>query len=80
VKEKARAPVSHVSFGDSLRHCQRLQAISGRRGVFGMGDFAHTLLILLAVQKLTPDLGATSAAGWAAGLYCYTTCCTPDFQ
>jgi len=34
-----------------------------------MGDFAHTLLILLAVQKLTPEIGAIVAASLATGLY-----------
>jgi MFS family permease len=70
VKEKERAPVSHVSFGARLRALPtRFRRFLVAVGVFGMGDFAHTLLILLAVQKLTPDLGATSAASWAAGLY-----------
>jgi MFS family permease len=34
-----------------------------------MGDFAHTLLILLATVKLTPALGATKAASIATALY-----------
>jgi MFS family permease len=38
-------------------------------GLFGMGAFAHTLLILLATQKLTPALGTTKAASIAVGLY-----------
>jgi MFS family permease len=70
VKEKERAPVAHVSFGASLRALPpRFRRLLLAVGVFGMGDFAHTLLILLAVQKLTPDFGATGAASWAAGLY-----------
>ena len=40
-----------------------------RDGLFGAGDFAHTLLILLATQKLTPELGAAKAASIAVGLY-----------
>lgn len=70
VKEKERTPVPHVSFG------QRLRMLPGpfRRflaavGLFGAGDFAHTLLILLAAQKLAPELGATKAASVAVGLY-----------
>jgi len=70
VKEKVRVPVPHISFGESLR---ALPA-SFRRlliavGLFGAGDFAHTLLILLAVQSLTPTVGAGEAAVIAAGLY-----------
>ena len=38
-------------------------------GVFGLGDFAHTLLILFAAQRLTPLRGATAAATIAVGLY-----------
>lgn len=38
-------------------------------GLFGAGNFAHTLLILLATQKLTPSLGAAKAASVAVGLY-----------
>jgi len=70
VKEKVRLPVPHISFGEGLR---ALPA-SFRRflvavGLFGAGDFAHTLLILLAVQSLTPALGSGQAAVIAAGLY-----------
>ena len=70
VKEKSRAPVSHVSFGERLR-----QLPSGYRrfvtavGLFGAGDFAHTLLILLATQRLTPIVGAPRAASIAVALY-----------
>jgi MFS family permease len=37
--------------------------------LFGAGAFAHTLLILLAAQKLTPALGAAKAATAAVALY-----------
>ena len=70
VKEKERAPVPHISFGSRLRalpgaYRQFLVAV----GLFGAGAFAHTLLILLATQKLTPQLGATGAASAAVALY-----------
>lgn len=70
VREKERPPVPHVSFGAGLRMLpgsfrQFLIAV----GLFGAGDFAHTLLILLATQKLTPELGATKAASVAVALY-----------
>jgi MFS family permease len=38
-------------------------------GLFGLGAFAHTLLILLATQRLTPTLGGTRAASVAVALY-----------
>lgn len=70
VKEKERKPVSHVSFGERLRSLPKpyrkfLLAV----GLFGSGDFAHTMLILLATQKLTPALGAAKAASLAVGFY-----------
>jgi MFS family permease len=70
VKEKERKPVSHVSFGERLRampgpYRKFLLAV----GLFGSGDFAHTMLILLATQKLTPLLGPTKAASFAVGFY-----------
>src|SRR5258706_11469277 len=79
VKEQERAPVPHISFGERLRLLPKayrrfLVAV----GLFGAGDFAHTLLILLATQKLTPALGAPRAASVAVALYvlhnvCYAT-------
>lgn len=70
VQEKERKPVSHVSFSQRLRLLPRpyrkfLVAVS----LFGAGDFAPTLLILLATQKLTPALGAAKAASVAVGFY-----------
>ena len=70
VRERERRPVKYVSFGRSLRELpgpfrRFLVAV----GLFGLGDFAHSMLILLAAQKLTPVLGATRAASLAVGLY-----------
>jgi MFS family permease len=70
VREKERKPVAHVSFGERLRLLPRpyrkfLVAV----GIFGAGDFAPTLLILLATQKLAPALGAARAASVAVGFY-----------
>lgn len=38
-------------------------------GIFGSGDFSHTLLILYATRMLTPTRGAARAASIAIGLY-----------
>jgi MFS family permease len=38
-------------------------------GVFGLGDFAHSLLTLRAAQVLTPTLGAAQASTLAVSLY-----------
>jgi MFS family permease len=70
VKEQARTPVPHISFGASLRALpSRFRQFLGAVFVFGIGDFAHSLLILLAMQKLAPTLGALKAASLAAALY-----------
>ena len=70
VQEKQRAPVPHISFGERLR---LLPAIYRRFllavGLFGAGAFAHTLLILLAAEKLAPLYGPARAAGIAIALY-----------
>ena len=70
VKEQERVRVKWISFRArlaalpvSFRHF--LVAV----GLFGAGDFAHTLLILLATQKLTPQLGPAKAASVAVMLY-----------
>ncbi|MDD5350342.1 MAG: MFS transporter [Chthoniobacteraceae bacterium] len=76
VKEKERLPVAHIAFGESLRvlpgaYRRFLVAV----GLFGAGDFAHTLLILLATQRLAPVYGAGKAATFAAGLYLFHNVC-----
>ena len=70
VAERQRTPVPHISFGERLRllpgaYRRLLMAV----GLFGAGDFAHTLLILLATQKLAGPLGITKAASVAVSLY-----------
>lgn len=70
IKERARPPVSSVSFGEGLRQLPpRYRRFLVAVGLFGAGDFSHTLLILLAAQKLTPQLGAVGAGSAAVGLY-----------
>jgi MFS family permease len=70
VKEQTRKPVPHISFGASLRALpSRYRQFLAAVFVFGVGDFAHSLLILLAMQKLAPMLGAVKAASLAAALY-----------
>ncbi len=70
VKEKERKPVPHLSFGARLRLLPPVyRRFVAAVGLFGLGAFAHTLLILLATQKLTPAMGAAKAATVAVGLY-----------
>jgi predicted MFS family arabinose efflux permease len=70
VKEKKRAPVPHISLGASVRALPaRYRKFLAAAGLFGGGDFAHTLLLLLAAQKLTPTLGLARATTAATGFY-----------
>jgi MFS family permease len=43
----------------------------GAVGLFGLGDFAHTLLILRAVQVLAPQYGVVRAGAISIGLYTF---------
>jgi MFS family permease len=70
VQEQERLPVPHLSFG------RRLQLLPAEYrtlllsvGLFGLGAFAHTLLILLATQRLAPTMGPTRGASVAVALY-----------
>ena len=70
VRERSRTRVSSISFKAGLRMLPGpFRRFLVGVGVFGSGDFAHTLLILLAAQRLTPFLGAGRAASAAVGLY-----------
>jgi MFS-type transporter involved in bile tolerance (Atg22 family) len=70
VHENHRTQVSSISFREGLRRLPaRYRRFLVAVGIFGAGDFAHTLLILLAAQRLLPSMGAAGAAGAAIGLY-----------
>jgi MFS family permease len=70
VREKERAPVSHITFGERLRSLPpRYRRFLAAVAIFGAGDFAHTMLILLATQKLAPNFGLAAAASVAVTLY-----------
>jgi MFS family permease len=70
VKEKPRSPNHGLGFMDAVGAMPReyrmfLLAV----GVFGMADFAPTLMILRATTVLGPDVGFLKAAQLAALLY-----------
>ncbi len=70
VQEKERVPVPYASFSERLgRLPSAYRRLLLAVGIFGAGAFAHTLLILLATQRLTPSLGASGAATVAVALY-----------
>jgi len=70
VQEKRR-PANHgIKFWASVRALpQSFRRLLVGVGVFGAGDFSHTLLILAATQLLTGSHGAVTAAQIAALLY-----------
>jgi MFS family permease len=70
VKEKTRVAAPHISFGERLNALpQPFRKFLLAVGLFGAGDFAHTMLILLATQKLSGEFGAQKAATIAVSLY-----------
>jgi MFS family permease len=70
VQEKRRPANPQLRFWGAFRELPKpyLRFLRGV-GVFGLGDFSHTLLILAATQLLTPVHGPMRAAEIAALLY-----------
>jgi MFS family permease len=70
VREKPRQPNPQIRLWASIRHMPRgfVRLLTGV-GIFGLGDFSHTLLVLAAAQLLTPAHGALRASQIAALLY-----------
>lgn len=70
VPEKSRSRPRIFAFKDAVKAMPpRFRSYLAGVGVFGCGDFAHTLLILAAAQLLAPALGPARAAAWGVGLY-----------
>lgn len=70
VHEKRRPENRNLRFWSALRDLPKpyTRFLEGV-GLFGLGDFSHTLLILAATQLLTPSHGAVRAAQIAGLLY-----------
>ncbi|WP_119290483.1 MFS transporter [Azohydromonas sediminis] len=70
VRDAQRSPNPALRFVGALRALPaRFRRYLGAVGLFGCGDFSHTLLILAATQLLTPSLGVVQAAQVAGLLY-----------
>jgi MFS family permease len=70
VREKPAEPKPQLSFWSGLRALPvNFRWFLAAVGVFGLGDFAPSLLILYATQALTPSRGKASAASIAIALY-----------
>jgi MFS family permease len=70
VKERRRQPNPHNNLFASIRSLPRnFRMYLIGVGLFGIGDFAHSLLTLRAAEMLTPTLGAAAAGQTAILLY-----------
>lgn len=70
VRERARTHPKRLSFRHALSQMpNRFRGYLFGVGVFGAGDYAHTLLILAATQLLTPTFGFAKAATLGGLLY-----------
>jgi len=70
VKDPQHSPNPALKFFSSLRGLpSRFKRYLGAVGIFGIGDFSHSLLILAATTLLTPSLGVVKAAQIAGLLY-----------
>ena len=66
------SPNPALKFFHSLRTLPaRFKRYLGAVGLFGIGDFSHSLLILAATTLLTPSLSVVEAAQVAGLLYAW---------
>jgi predicted MFS family arabinose efflux permease len=70
VQDPEHSPNPALKFFTALRGLPaRFKRYLGAVGIFGVGDFSHSLLILAATQLLTPSMGVVRAAQMAGLLY-----------
>ncbi|UHH29475.1 MFS transporter [Pseudomonas veronii] len=70
VKDPEHSPNPDLKFLAALRGLPpRFKRYLGAVGIFGSGDFSHSLLILAATHLLTPSMGVVPAAQVAGLLY-----------
>lgn len=70
VKDPEHSPNPELQFFKALRSLPAcFKRYLGAVGIFGIGDFYHSLLILAATQLLTPTMGVVQAAQVAGLLY-----------
>ncbi|MEG2173186.1 MAG: MFS transporter [Desulfovibrionaceae bacterium] len=70
VQDPEHSPNPHLQFFSLLQSLPlRFKRYLGAVGIFGAGDFSHSLLILAATQILSPSMGVIQAAQVAGLLY-----------
>lgn len=76
VQDPQQSPNPALTFFMALRGLpDRFKRYLGAVGLFGVGDFSHTLLILAATQVLTPAMGWGRRRRWPASSTCGATSC-----
>jgi MFS family permease len=70
VKEKKGRPDGKINFWKNIKDLPlNFKLFVFSVGIFGLGNFAHTLLILRTSEILSPEYGKTAAISAAIGLY-----------
>lgn len=70
VKEKKGRPDGKINFWKNIKDLPlNFKLFVFSVGIFGLGNFAHTLLILRTSEILTPEYGKTAAISTSIGLY-----------
>ena len=70
VRDPGKGAAAGLSFRSAMRTFSRpFRRFLAGVGLFGLGDFAPSLLILAATTLLSPSLGIVGAGALAAGLY-----------
>ena len=70
IRDTPRAPRPHLRLWASLRDLPPVfRRFVAAAGVFGLGNFAHTLLVLRAVTLLAPRYGPVVAGRYGIALY-----------
>jgi MFS family permease len=70
VQDPEQSPNPALKFAGAIRGFpSRFKKYLAAVGIFGIGDFSHSLLILAATQLLTPSMGVLKAAQVAGLLY-----------
>lgn len=70
IKDVKRDPLPHLTIRSSLASLPRpFWNYLGAVSLFGLGNFAHTLLVLRTVALLKPTMGTVSAGRYGIGLF-----------
>ena len=70
IQDRRRAPAKHQTLVQAIRELPgRFGRYVAAVSIFGLGNFAHTLLVLYAVGRLSPAMGQVAAQRTGIALY-----------